>query len=205
MGYSSYSNDREFTDIVHNKLAIPIIYSKLNWNIQQLNLNLSNNLDLTNAVDYIAIDKINMKTITIQERFRESKYSNYSDFTIRYKRDFNQNEERKLSEYFKLDADYFVYGIIDQNKTEVLNATKFLKYCVININKLKKMIDLNRIIIEENSNKRKCYENNGNLICPVIQNHDYSSSFFPVDILLLMELFEEEDIIILQDGFLSKY
>lgn len=39
------------------------------------------------------------------------------------------------------------------------------------------------------------------MICPVIQNHDYSSSFIPVDILLLSTLFEDENVIVLQEGF----
>lgn len=201
MNYTgNYKSDREFTNIVHSNLACKIIYPKLNWVIQDLNLKMLNNIDTRNAVDYIAIDKNKMKTITIQERFREKKYANYSDFTIRYKRDHNSHEERKLSEYFKLDADYFVYGIIDQDKVRVYDAREFIKYCVIDINKLKKYIDEEKIIIEENSNLKKCVTKDGKLICPVIENHDFSSSFFPVDIVLLSMLFDDE-LIILQDGF----
>ena len=38
-------------------------------------------------------------------------------------------------------------------------------------------------------------------MCPVIQNHDFSSSFIPIDILLLSSLFEDDGVIVLQDGF----
>ena len=192
----NYKSDREFTDFVHTNLACKIIYPKLNWEIQDLNLKMLNNIDTRNA-----IDKNIIKTVTIQERFREKKYSNYTDFTIRYKRDHNQFDERKLSEYFKLDADYFVYGIIDESKANVYKAKSFLKYCVIDINKIKEYIDLEKIIIRENTNLKKCIIENNKLICPVIENRDYSSSFFPIDIVMLSMLFEDDNIIVLQEGF----
>ena len=201
MNYTgNYKSDREFTDIVHSKLACSIIYPLLNWDIQDMNLKMLNNIDTQNAVDYIAIDKNKIKTVTIQERFREQKYSNYTDFTIRYKRDYNKHDERKLSEFFKLDADYFVYGIIDTDKCRVNEAKKFLKYCVIDVNKLKQLIDSELIVIDEKSGMKKCFVKDEKLVCPVIQNHDCSSSFIPVDILLLYALFED-DVIVLQDGF----
>lgn len=202
MRVNTYSSDRSFSDIVHDSLALNLIYPKLNWEIQDLNAKILENIDLTNAVDYVAIDKNNMKIITIQERFREVRYSNYNDFTIRYKREFNQHEERKLSEYFKLDVDYFVYGIIDRNKHDVLKAKKFIKFCIININEFKNLIDQGKIKILENTNKKRCYVDNKILICPVIQNYDFSSSFFPVDIVLLMGLFKTESVVLFQEGFL---
>lgn len=202
MRVNTYSSDRSFSDIVHDSLALNLIYPKLNWEIQDLNAKILENIDLTNAVDYVAIDKNNMKIITIQERFREVRYSNYNDFTIRYKREFNQHEERKLSEYFKLDVDYFVYGIIDRNKHDVLKAKKFIKFCIININEFKNLIDQGKIKILENTNKKRCYVDNKILICPVIQNYDFSSSFFPVDIVLLMGLFKTENVVLFQEGFL---
>lgn len=202
MNYTgNYKSDREFTDIVHDKLACSIIYPLLNWDIQNINLKMLNNIDTQNAVDYIAIDKNKLKTVTIQERFREKKYSNYTDFTIRYKREHNKYDDRKLSEFFKLDADYFVYGIIDTDKYNVKEATRFLKYCVIDVNKLKQLIDSELIIIDEKSGMKRCFIENNKMICPVIQNHDYSSSFIPVDILILSSLFEDENVILIQEGF----
>lgn len=199
---SNYESDRRFTDLVHKNLACKIIYPKLNWDIQNLNSNMLKNIDINNAVDYIAFDRNNEKIVTIQERFRENQYSRYSDFTIRYKREHNKHEERKLSEYFKLDVDYLVYGIIDESKIRVTEAKNFLKYCVIDINKLKEYIDLGKIIIKENTNLKGCTINDEKLICPVIQNNDFSSSFFPVNIPLLSKYFNSA--IIIQYGFNNK-
>lgn len=51
----------------------------------------------------MAVDA-NCRLITIHERFREVKYRNYNDFTVRYMRPKNVHEDRRLSEFFKLDA-----------------------------------------------------------------------------------------------------
>lgn len=204
MSYNNYYlSDRKFSDVVHEKLACKLIYPKLNWCIQNTNSNVLNNIDTRNAIDYIAIDKNNSKMITIQERFRDKKYNNYSDFTIRYKREYSKFNDRKHSEYFKLDADYFVYGIIDQEKVRVYDANEFLKFCVIDIKKLKEYIDIGKIIISENTNKKQCFIEKNCLVCPVINNRDFSSSFFPVDIVLLAMLFDDT-IIISQDGFIQE-
>ena len=74
---TKYSSDRSITDYVHNKLAINIIYTALNWLPQDINAILMNNVDLNNGVDYFFIDANNNKIVTTQERFREDKYKNY--------------------------------------------------------------------------------------------------------------------------------
>lgn len=79
MGY--YISDREFTDYVHDNLAIPLIYNHLSWFPQDLNTKLSVNVDMSNAVDQFMIDDIHKKIVTVQERFREYKYHYYDDFT----------------------------------------------------------------------------------------------------------------------------
>ena len=147
------------------------------------------NVDINNSVDYFAIDKSKDKIITIQERFRESKYSNYNDFTIRYKREFNKNENRLYSEFFKLNVDYFVYGIINQSKNNVDSNAKFIKYAVINIHTLMDLIEQEKIVIEENAKTKFCSVYNEKLYCPVIQNFDKSSSFVPFDISMMKRLF----------------
>ena len=114
MGY--YISDREFTDYVHENLAIPLIYNHLSQFPQDLNTKLSVNVDMSNAVDQFMIDDIHKKIVTVQERFREYKYHYYDDFTIRYEREFNIHEERRQSQFFKLDVDFFVYGIINSSK-----------------------------------------------------------------------------------------
>ena len=68
-----FDKDFIFTKKVHDKLAKKIIYEKLNWQIQELNINIAKSLDVNNAVDRFAYDKNSKKIITIQERFREKK------------------------------------------------------------------------------------------------------------------------------------
>ncbi|MDD6942163.1 MAG: hypothetical protein SOV80_02635 [Bacilli bacterium] len=195
-----YNDDRKFTNYVHENIAKKQIYPKLNWIIQDINTIVAENVDINNSVDYFAIDSNNNKIITIQERFREKKYLNYNDFTIRYKRIFNKDPNRKLSEFFKLNVNYFVYGIIDQSKIDVNENGKFVKYAIINIEKLLEMIDNGRIIIDESLQSKYCKIEDNILRCPVIENYDHSSSFVPFDIKILKNLFDKE-IIIYSEGF----
>ncbi len=198
MGYSS---DRIFTDYIHEKLAIPLIYDLLGWKTQNVNSIMANNVDITNAVDAFLVDCKNNKIITAQERFREIKYQQYSDFTIRYEREFNPHEERKKSEFFKLDADVFVYGIINSSKDCKELATKFVKYVVIDINVLKSLFDEELIIVDKKLNGTRCIEKDKKIICPVNYNKDKSSSFIPIDIKLLIKLFSNRNVIIKNYGF----
>ena len=196
-----FDKDFIFTKKVHDKLAKKIIYEKLNWQIQELNINIAKSLDVNNAVDRFAYDKNSKKIITIQERFREKKYFNYSDFTIRYKREKNNNTDRINSEFFKLDCDYFVYGIIDESKENVDNSKKFLKFVVIDVFELKNLFKINRIVINDKSNSKKCIFVNNVLTCPVIYNKDDSSSFVPIDVFELINNFFDSKVILKQEGF----
>lgn len=197
---SNYVSDRKFTDFVHEKLAKPQIYSKINWVVQELDAVLAKNVDVNNSVDYFAIDQNNNKLITIQERFRERKYSSYNDFTIRYKREYNDHSDRILSEYFKLNVDYFVYGIIDQDKENVDANGKFLKIAIIDVKALNDCVNNGLIVIDEKINTKFCKIDKGKLICPVITNFDYSSSFVPLDVQLLIKLFSNK-VVVYQKGF----
>ena len=197
-----YNEDREFTDYIHDNLAIPLIYSPLNWKVQKISSQrLTENADIFTAIDAFLINITKERIITVQERFRECKYAKYNDFTIRYKRDFNKHEERKLSEFFKLDADYFVYGIVDTYKYQKEKATKFLKYAVIDIKILKSLFDTNQIIIDESIKGLFCVLKNNKIYCPVNFNRDNSSSFIPIDIRLLKKLFGNSGVILQSEGF----
>lgn len=201
MGKGFYTSDRGFTDYVHEHLAIPLIYNKLSWFPQEMNKNLSVNADILNAVDAFLIDIINKRIVTVQERFREYHYHNYTDFTIRFEREFNKHDERKLSEYFKLDADYFVYGIINNSKFNKEKATEFVKFAVIDLKKLRVLFNEKKIIVDRDLDSLRCTVIDGVMHCPVNQNHDRSSSFIPVDIKILKKLFPKEQLIILDKGF----
>lgn len=200
---TNYSTDRNFTDTIHNKLAVPIIYAPLGWIPQKMNPSLSRDADISNGIDYFFIDTINNRIVTTQERFRSREYQQYSDFTIRFEREYSKYEDRKLSEYYKLNADYFVYGTIDVEKNMMSEATSFIKYAVVNLEIVKKLIDEGRIVIDRELKSKTCKEINGILHCPVNYNRDKSSSFFPIDIKMLIRLFPDEKVVLEQDGFLE--
>ena len=196
---ATYYSDRQFTNYIHEKIAISHIYNLLQWDKINLETSYAEKIDMQDGIDYIFQHKGEFKTV--QERFREKKYSAYSDFTIRYRRDNNQHEDRRASEYSKMKADYFTYGITNGTKSEVENCTDFIKYAVIDLSKVYQKIDNREIIISDNG-KNKCQIiENGVLECPIKYNVDGSSSFFPIEIPYLLQLFGD-DLIIAQKGFL---
>jgi len=198
----AYMQDREFTNYVHEHLAVPQIYSQMDWVVQEnndLNERLRINIDMNNAVDYMAVNA-QRRIVTIQERFREAKYSNYTDFTIRYMRPENIHEDRRMSEFFKLDSNYFIYGTIDTSKSNYRNARRFLKYAVLNLVRLKERIDDGTIIIDENLSGRTCRQEGNKMRCPVNNNTDHSSNFVPFDIIILSRVAPE--VIEYQEGFI---
>lgn len=194
-----YKQDRKFTNAVHDNLAMKIIYPKLHWVIQPLNPKLCKNIDMHNAVDYMAVDSKTQSIRTIQERFREYKYRNYTDFTIRYKRPENPDPGRRQSEFFKLDADYFVYGIINASKENVDEATDFVKYAVVDLEKVLGLIESGQIVVDANLQSYRCQRDGNRMLCPVIRNKDHSSTFVPIDIAILSRI--APDAIVLQKGF----
>ena len=196
-----YVDDRNFTDIVHNKLAIPFIYNKLGWEPLNLDIEYATKIDIEDGIDYKLIDRINGREVSVQERFRDSGYFKYTDFTIRFERPYNMHEERKLSEYYKLKADYFVYGIIDTNKSNVSSATGFIKFAVVDLKVVNRLIEEGKIIINRRLYGRCCKMINGIMNCPVNSNHDGSSVFFPIDINFLLENFSEYNAVLYQEGF----
>lgn len=193
-----YISDRAFTDYVHDNLAVDIIYAQMDWVVQDVSGRLGTNIDINNAVDYMAVDA-HRRLITIQERFREVKYQNYNDFTVRYMRPENVHAERRLSEFFKLDAEYFIYGTIDVAKYNYQAATRFVKYAVLNLNRLKDRIDDGTIVIDSSLRSYTCERRGNRMICPVNENRDHSSNFVPFDILILSDVAPE--VIEYQEGF----
>lgn len=196
---SKYQRDRAFTNFVHQNLALPLIYKPLNWTEVQLRKDYAKYIDMMDGIDYVF--KSGDKIKTVQERFRDRKYKEFTDFTIRYRRDENKIEDRHESEYYKIKAHYFTYGIIDSPKSEINKYTDFLKYAIIDLKKVYEKLDSKAIFISDNG-KNKCEIIDGNRIqCPVKYNPDGSSSFFPIDISFLVKLWGD-DMIIAQKGFL---
>ncbi len=195
----SYFPDRAFTDFVHQKLALPLIYAPLGWKPVTLNADDARALDMESGIDYV-YDLPTGGSCTVQERFREVKYKAYADFTIRYRRDGNVHAARHQSEYYKMKADYFVYGITNGWKERPEAITGFEKYAVINMSIVYRKIDEGAIIIQDNG-RNYCSLSGSTITCPVKYNTDGSSSFFPVDIGFLARLWPEE-IVVAQAGFL---
>ena len=195
----AYKSDRNFTDYVH-KLALRDIYPEMDWVVNETNNDLNKNIDVNNAVDYQAVDD-NRNIIYIQERFREKKYSLYSDFTLRYMRPENPHEDRKKSEFFKIqkDSHYLIYGIIDSSKEGVNQESSFLKYAVINLSMLMGKIDDGTVLINEKMVGNHCEKIDETMHCPIINNRDSSSNFVPFDILILRDI--AADVIVKQEGF----
>ena len=194
---ATYSSDRAFTDMVHNTLALPKIYAPLNWQPYVLSAKKATEIDMFKGIDYVFT---NDGFITVQERFREKKYQQYTDFTIRYRRDQNPLAERHQSEYYKMKAAYFVYGITNCLKDDITPCTDFIKYAVIDLKKLYEKLDDGSILIQDNG-KHLCQIIDGKMLCPVKYNTDGSSSFFPIEISFLVKLWGN-DMLVAQKGFL---
>ena len=140
---------------------------------------------MMDGIDYVFRNRDTI--MSVQERFREEQYKDFTDFTIRYRRDENKAEERHKSEYYKMKAHYFTYGIIDSSKNEVKNSSGFIKYAIIDLEKVYEKLDSKSIFISDNK-KNKCEIVDGKRIkYPVKYNADGSSSFFPIDISYLVK------------------
>ncbi len=194
---ANYTSDRAFTDMVHNNIALPKIYAPLNWQPYQLSAEKASEIDMFKGIDYVFT---NDGFRTVQERFREKKYQQYTDFTIRYRRDQNPLSERHPSEYYKMKAAYFVYGITNCLKEDITPCTDFIKYAVIDLKKVYEKLDNGDILIRDNG-KNFCEIVDGKIICPVKYNKDGSSSFFPIEISFLVKLWGN-DMLVAQKGFI---
>lgn len=195
---ANYISDRAFTDHIHNNVAIPKIYNPINWKEVNRDAEEAIRADMFEGIDYVF--KSGSEYKSVQERFRERKYQNYSDFTIRYRRDLNPDASRHQSEYYKMKADYFTYGITNCLKDDLTQCTDFLKYAIVDLKKVYAKIDSNEIIIRDNG-RNTCSIDNGKIICPVKYNTDDSSSFFPIEISYLVRLWGNS-IVIAQKGFI---
>lgn len=176
-----YESDRRFTDKVHKNLALVKIYRGMGWVEQQLDDDVRERIDMNDAIDYVCVDKHSGQIVTIQERFRDDYYKFYNDFTLRFERENNSHEERKLSEFYKLHVDYLVYGITNASKVNVDKATDFVKYIVVDIKKFNALVESGVIVIERDRNIGTSRMRGDKIYCPVIYNRDGSSSFVPIE------------------------
>ncbi|RWZ42594.1 hypothetical protein [Lactiplantibacillus plantarum] len=202
-----YSDDREFTDYVHTNLAIPIIYSKMNWKPIYYSDTYVDQRDKKDGIDYQAIDNFNLK-ITIQERFRDEYAKKYNDFTIRYTRNSSSRPEEKRSEWFKIAATYLIYGITNGKKfTDTRHTlTDFVKYIVVDLQQIRNLVRDGIIKIPENFNNFSQIKiENGKRVLYTAKkrNPDHSSEFIAIDPKLLIKIIGDSiNLVVLdQKGF----
>lgn len=196
---TNYSSDRNFTDFVHKNLALNLIYKELAWQKKEISKTELESMDMNLGIDYI-FENSQKQEQKVQERFRDNYYQNYNDCTLRYRRDNNANKERQASEFYKIKADYLVYGITNGSKfPEKRNTlTDFLKYVVLDIKILYEKIEKGLIIPEY---RKSSIIKNEKMIAAVQDNKDDSSSFIAFDVAQLHQLFGKEGIIVLQKGY----
>lgn len=203
----SYPNDRGFTEYVHEKIAMEKIYKQLGWTKLKLDEEEKNKLDIEKGIDRIFQTKEG-DIVTVQERFRTENYKNYNDFTIRYTRENNPNDNRKKSEFFKIEADYFVYGITNCKDNSDRKCKDFIKFIVLDYRIIKEMIDDGKIMISENLEKNTSEIQNGIIKVPIKTNWDGSSEFIPIQIDHLKKSSElckkYKNVIVLQKGFFNE-
>jgi hypothetical protein len=186
---SKYRSDRNFTDYVHAHLAVPLIYKPLNWTIDEdISASRLQKIDMQKGIDYVLKDETG-KQVYVQERFRESKYKSYNDTTLRYERKENSIPDRQKSEFNKIKADYLVYGIVNGDKKQSTRnqLSDFYKYVVLDLHFIREKFKMKKVQIVP-SQKRKCWTTGDVLCCPENFNHDGSSSFIPLDIPIIQQL-----------------
>jgi len=197
---TQYKDDRPFTDYVHEHLAVPYIYAPLGW----ATVTYDSNADMNQGVDYSAKDATG-RIVKIQERFRDNYYADkYNDFTLRYRRDLNPDPSRHASEFFKIEADYLVYGITNGKKFADARhtLTGFLKYAVIDLAVLMAKIAEGKIIIPSAYKKFSELNANGIMTAAKMPNTDGSSDFVAFDVPMLVKLFATDKIVVAQKGFM---
>lgn len=208
-----YKQDREFTDKNH-KLAEYEIYAK--YGIEILHpitpeeKEDAEKADIYEAIDYIGYIEKSGIPFAIQERTREAKYGKFNDVTIRFERPQNTHEDRKQSEFYKLDA-YFqknpdtpfllMYAVRGEDKeNEVIEKdTTFSKYAFLDLRKLYNHIKKEEIVVADWVDTPSSYVHDGIMYAPIIDNNDPSSNFIPFDVGQLVEYFP--DVVLEQQGF----
>lgn len=113
----SFNQASDFTNRIHDTVALQKIYTPLGFS--NVKSEVGSLLDLRKGVDYIGT--FNGTDITIQERFRKNQYKDYRDITFRYDRPSN----KRKSEYFKIEADVFLYGITNEEENDFSWAYMF--------------------------------------------------------------------------------
>ena len=199
---AKYNDDRGFTNYVHDELTSPLIYNTLGWKIKNIDAAELERMDVNEGIDYLLVNNNTGAILNEQERFRYDYYQGYNDATLRYRRDFNPNPERVKSEFYKIKADFLVYGITNGSKwpEKRHTLTNFIKWVILDVKFIQSKFELGKIKIVT-SGRKTCWLEEDVLCCPENFNPDGSSSFLPFDIKLIVQLWGNSPIIA-QKGFL---
>ncbi|MDN6166289.1 MAG: hypothetical protein L0L22_06215 [Staphylococcus equorum] len=198
--FDNYDNRRMFSDAVHVNIADKV-YQYLGRLIDDSrDDDYHEKADLIDGIDYYVL--VNGHHRTVQERFRTSKNCNYNDITLRYQYPENK-DDRSKSEWFKLTADYFMYGVINQNTNDsrkIKPSAKFLKLVVIDLRVFSRLVDNEKIIVgSEKFSKIIDGKLVGGLNSNVSRVHDNRSIFAVFDVKHLYQT--NEDLIIVEKGY----
>ena len=192
--------DWGFSTYIHFHIAIPEIYNKLNWEPVALDKEEATKLDIYYGIDYVFKDK-DERHIYVQERFRDNYYGDkFNDATLRFRRDSNPNPDRTESEFYKIKADYLVYGICNGSKYDKEKITGFTKWAILDIGFIKEKYQQGKLIIGYTGN-RMCKQDKDTMICPENFNPDGSSSFLPFDLGIMKALWGDAPVY-KQKGFI---
>ena len=103
----SFQEEMNFTNKIHNEIAMPKFY--IPNGMPNVVSEVGTMADLRDGVDYTVYDPSGI--VTVQERFRRSKYKSYRDITFRYDKPCDPRDTRR--EFFKIKADAFLYGMVN--------------------------------------------------------------------------------------------
>nr|WKN38987.1 hypothetical protein K4G66_09760 [Tunicatimonas sp. TK19036] len=196
---TNYRQDRAFTEFVHKHLALPQVYSLLGWSPFHLRSHEKQELDLHHGIDRVFYTDEGL-LVTVQERFRTSAYTKYQDVTFRYRRDRHSDAARRYSEFYKIQADYFLYGMVDRPSKNTDQLSGFCKVALLNLPPLWKKLQTGEAFIDE-ARTGRCHWHHDRMIIPVNHNRDRSSSFIAWDIPLIAQHWPQE-ILVYQRGFI---
>ena len=210
---SNYVSDRSYTNKNH-ELAEKTIYAKYGIEIvravTKFEKDHAESADLYEAIDYIGLIEKTGLPFAIQERTRSADKAGFNDVTIRFERPNTFYEDRKKSEFFKLD-DYLekypnipflmMYAVRGENKDFNENDVEgtFQKYAFVDIRKLYDYIKEGKIVVKEMPGKYSSIMEDGVMYAPIIPNKDPSSTFIPFNMRQLVENFP--DVVLEQYGF----
>lgn len=200
--FNNFNTRKEFTDKVHAEMA-PNVYKYLNWKLDDGNSRGNEYLKEANIVDGIDyyVENEDGYHRTIQERFRRSnKAGHYNDITLRYQ--YPENTKKINSEWFKITADYFLYGVVPVEKTsDVTSSVKFTKLVVIDLRCFSRLVDKGKIKI--GNGKESYIDKNGILYSGINRNKkrqgDNPSTFVSFNVMDLYKL--DAELIVTEHGY----